>query len=413
MSMAGWFWLIAWGLWWLIIALGAQGTAPVLGLIGLLALPILFRKRPSFSLDAIVFFVFLLWCIATGFWTDIGDKQLLIWDPANENFAIESPGARLAFVGTLGAFAFWSLHQLSDKMYERTRWAAVVGLGIVAAMMMFAIFGLQVFRDLAFAKSQSTGSVQNLIRSLNLTILAIPLFVALLPIAKNTYKMALIAGFLLVAMFIAYQFGSMATFLVGAFLFVSAGAVYAFGRKIFFVLGIITAIAVVVTPTVLTGVSNAVQNRGATDFPPSIEARFKSNDFVLEKLQSRWLIGWGVDAAKNWDDTVDLIVDGKTYEMKTVPNHPHNMSLHVWVETGAVGAVLLAMFAFLFGRRLSRSMNPDPYAVFAGVALWVGVLTYGSYSYSLWNDGFWTGIAFVGSGLLLLPSRRKLAEQTS
>jgi len=57
--LAAWFWFIAWSLWWLIAHLGAQGTTPVMALIGLLALPFLFWKRPRPSADVLAFAAFM------------------------------------------------------------------------------------------------------------------------------------------------------------------------------------------------------------------------------------------------------------------------------------------------------------------------------------------------------------------
>ena len=58
--MAAWLWLTTWGLWWLLVIMGSQGTTPVMSVIGFLALPMLIRVRPRISLDVLAFFAFMV-----------------------------------------------------------------------------------------------------------------------------------------------------------------------------------------------------------------------------------------------------------------------------------------------------------------------------------------------------------------
>ena len=67
MLVAVWFWLFAWVMWWVNVALGVQGASPILAIIAILSLPVLLRKRPALSRDVIAFGVFIIWCVASTF----------------------------------------------------------------------------------------------------------------------------------------------------------------------------------------------------------------------------------------------------------------------------------------------------------------------------------------------------------
>ncbi len=121
--MAAWFWLIAWGLWWLVVILGAQGTSPILAVIGLLSLPVLLTKRPDIPLDVLAFILFLVWCVTTSFWGPGAENGVFIFDFENQNIAIRAPGLRLVLTASIALFAFWACLQFKPAMYARGVWA--------------------------------------------------------------------------------------------------------------------------------------------------------------------------------------------------------------------------------------------------------------------------------------------------
>src|SRR5262249_7180484 len=70
-----------------------------------------------------------------------------------------------------------------------------------------------------------------------------------------------------------------------------------------------------------------------------------------------------------------------------IPNHPHNMILQLWAETGAIGAGLLALAVIFAGWRLPP---PERLGVAAPrIAGLVGGVTALVISFDLWNEWSW------------------------
>ena len=400
--MAGWFWLIAWALWWLIVVLGVKGTSPVMAVIGLLSLPVLLRKRPTFSLDAIVFLALLVWCVMTSFWSEGANRGLIIVDLANENIAIQSPGLRLAFAALVCTFGYWALHQLPDTMYPRVRWAAVFGMGVVALIVCVAAASLDLLMQVGLSISNAENLDGNLLRSLNLVILSVPVFVLTLKLRDSRIAVGLGVILFGVLGYLAYRLGGTAAMLSIPAIGVMAGLVWLFGRHIFRLLGVLTAVLIMLMPV---GVDTFLSNVDTDDLPSSSLSRVYAYEYVGDKIEQKWLTGWGVEASKTWKENVPTPIVGPNGQLVSdfpvVPGHPHNMSLQVWAETGLIGALLLSAFALLLGERLYQTGSDRTSVQIAGASLWAGAIVHGLVSYSVWNDVFWGGLLFLATGILV------------
>ena len=145
--------------------------------------------------------------------------------------------------------------------------------------------------------------------------------------------------------------------------------------------------------------------------PVSAHQRFFIWQATLEKISAKPIFGHGLDAAATWQTTFSeqpnwlaLMPDGFSV-VRIIPNHPHNMALHIWAEAGLVGAALLAAALALFGRRL-----PAPGAMsigqrLAAAGLFGVAVTLFFVSYSAWDDSYWAGLALAASGLILAQAR--------
>jgi O-antigen ligase len=130
--------------------------------------------------------------------------------------------------------------------------------------------------------------------------------------------------------------------------------------------------------------------------PPSAAHRVLIWDFTLARIGERPWLGWGMDASRSLPghrDTFDertLDRFGLTAPEERIrfgrhaaqlPLHPHNAALHIWLETGMVGAVLAAalLAALAFG------LGATPSIASAGLgALASGIVT-GFLSFGVWQ----------------------------
>lgn len=121
-------------------------------------------------------------------------------------------------------------------------------------------------------------------------------------------------------------------------------------------------------------------------------------DFVSRyALQSPWL-GHGIEATRYVAafDTQEIYQPGKTLL------HPHNGALQIWVEFGALGAILAAIGLTLVCKLIFSL--PDTLSRRIGIANLVAVMSIGVIGYGLWQ-GWWVGLLCFLIGISTLVVR--------
>jgi O-antigen ligase len=90
--------------------------------------------------------------------------------------------------------------------------------------------------------------------------------------------------------------------------------------------------------------------------------------------------------------------------------HPHDGALQIWLELGAVGAVLAAAFWFLTLRRLTREARDlGAVAVAASCAVY---LLFGALNFGVWQE-WWLALgALVAVGAALLDGATPASRST-
>lgn len=403
MIVAYGFWLLVLSLWWAIAHDGTQGFSPGMGLIGILALPLLFWKRPTFSMDAIILLVLLIWVIATSFWSP-AEGGSMIFEPKTGVWSLESDAFRVG-ITTLGfTYGYWALHQLDDKAYGRAVWAARIGLGIQAALLIGWLLAFDVFMNYGLSKTSAGELRQNMGRIINLSAIMIPVFVASLPI-RNLLIKGVIYALVFVGLFLIARRpeidsqSAILALLAGA---IAIGGGFLFGRQVFRVLGYLTAGLIMTIPALFLALVRFTEGKTA-DLPISFQSRLESYSYVIDRIGDRIFFGWGLGASATWDDEFIINVPGiGPVEYMSVPGHPHNGSLHIWAETGIIGALLLSGFVILLGERLARTASHSRELNAASAAVWAGALVMACFSYSLFNDAFWGAILLASTMILAL-----------
>lgn len=121
---------------------------------------------------------------------------------------------------------------------------------------------------------------------------------------------------------------------------------------------------------------------------------------AVDWLKDHPIRGWGLDASRTFGPGIIL--------------HPHDGALQVWLELGAVGAVLCAAFWVVTLRRLERPLsNVTGASVTAAAAVY---LLFGALNFGAWQE-WWLALgALVAVGGVLLagaaPSRRAARAST-
>jgi len=107
--------------------------------------------------------------------------------------------------------------------------------------------------------------------------------------------------------------------------------------------------------------------------------------FTGHRIAERPFAGWGLDAARAIPGGKVEIRPGQTW----LPLHPHDAALQLWLELGAPGAVLVALFVGLLWLRLGEAPWPRLYAAASGGSLFAATAIASS-GWGIWQE-WWLG----------------------
>jgi len=139
-----------------------------------------------------------------------------------------------------------------------------------------------------------------------------------------------------------------------------------------------------------------------TWLPHSAYHRLLIWNFTAEKALERPLTGWGFASSR-------ALPGGKEnlgMQMESLPLHPHNGVLQIWVELGAVGALLAALMCLSITKCLGR-LQPGPDKA-AGISLFTCAFVIICVSHGIWQ-GWWMAALFL-SVAFFIGAKRKNPE---
>jgi len=142
-----------------------------------------------------------------------------------------------------------------------------------------------------------------------------------------------------------------------------------------------TAVFVLGAPLFIAALLIAIPDSLANALPVSWGWRLEIWGKVLEQINAAPLFGHGLDGMRPMDDRVMY----RGLEIDRLPIHAHNAGLHIWIETGAVGAILSALTLVTLARSVGRAViNVDQAIGLASAgAVWLVSVMVG---YGLWQE---------------------------
>ena len=149
--------------------------------------------------------------------------------------------------------------------------------------------------------------------------------------------------------------------------------------------------------------------------PASAAHRVLIWDFVLARIEERPVLGWGMDASRSLPGGRDTFDDptldrfGLTAPAERIlfgrhsaqlPLHPHNAALHIWLETGMVGAVLAGALV----AAMALALGAVPVITAAGLGVLASGMVTGLLSFGVWQP--WWVATLMLAAVLLTALRR-------
>ncbi len=373
--------------------LGNEGISPLVALGGLLTLARLFRpRRPPFG--AWVLLILALWAAGSFLRSPVEAEQLKNMHGYNGVQALVSP--KLLFQYLLyGAFVASALG-VSPTWRRRAIWGLGVSVACTAALLLIeGLEGARVYEALSELVHQPWPpdiAMRNAARGCyGAAVLFWPAALVLgrrgLGPGAVIAALAIVAGTLLLG--VDAPAAAMATALV-AFL-----AVRQFGRVGVWTCLILTVIYFAFAPLVFLS-----SNAGGASLPSDVgkiswHVRLDVWRFTSREITGHPWIGWGLDSSRAWPDHI--------------PMHPHDAALQLWLETGAVGVALVALFwAWLFVR-IDTFVDEDRSAAAMMTATAAAYLTIGAISFGVWQE-WWLALGAFAITACVLVFEDRLAQ---
>ena len=142
--------------------------------------------------------------------------------------------------------------------------------------------------------------------------------------------------------------------------------------------------------------------------PPSWLHRVVIWQSVAARIPEGLPFGHGADFARIWGETAPMIeIAGAGQPLSTIPTHPHNIFLQIWLELGLPGVLSLAAALYFGAKALQKSAPPRAVTVGAAGAAGVIVSSF-LVEGSLWQVWRLAAIALAGMGVALSLSLYRL-----
>ncbi len=375
----------------LFVMAGALGVAIAVALTALIALPPWRDLRRLLPLDLAhsVFLIFIAWAWAS-----------TIWSP------YERTGQALhmvagAFLYPLFVFTVFTLRGTARQM--------VLRVALFSGSVMVLPYILEGTTGLISHFYATGGPRENMLRDatrgISAIVMATPALAALW-ILNYEGRTGKIAAAVLVALIAIvsiqfHLFAAVLALILGG-VFFTAG--YRWPRSTILMVTLSFLIMLLLAPMIMPVFATPLDG---VDLPFSWEWRVKMWPYTGEQINIHPLFGWGLDASRSFtSDHFEL----HGYSLKYLAQHPHNVGLQVWLETGLIGALLLATSMALFGIRLSATpglsrMQAAAISASAGV-----VLVFFSVTYGAWQEWLWASIAWVAALCVLVGTSRHARE---
>jgi O-antigen ligase len=113
--------------------------------------------------------------------------------------------------------------------------------------------------------------------------------------------------------------------------------------------------------------------------------------FAAARVAEKPWTGWGLDSSRVYGDTILAIGD---HRFQAIPLHPHSVSMHIWLETGAAGAALFAVTLVAGGLAASRAFAAHRAAAAATCGAMASVGLIWNVSYGAWQE-WWLAAVFL------------------
>ncbi|MDB5455001.1 MAG: O-antigen polymerase [Caulobacter sp.] len=368
--------------------LAPLGFAPMVGLTGLLAIPLFWgpgRRWPLPLWPVAVLVLLFGWAAISRLWSPYADTHGFA-----ERTAFKIALQAAAAIAMIGAFSMLSR--------EAARKAAAV---LVAALVLLALIlladtlaGVRIYRGLkAMIGEPITYEFARRNIAQGCYVMALLFWPAAYAAGRMGWRVAIFPLGLMAAAIVLGERVLLADAPFVAFV-AATGAWLAvrwlgpLAARLLIVFGI--ALFCLAPLVVQEGVRSGAIGVLHRQVPASWDARLDIWAFVSGLVAEHPLRGWGLDASRSFGTAIPL--------------HPHNAAIQIWLELGALGAALAGALIGWIGSALTATSRINPSLAAAGAGSVTTYLVIGSLSFGVWQE-WWLALGGLAAGCVVLVGR--------
>ena len=127
-------------------------------------------------------------------------------------------------------------------------------------------------------------------------------------------------------------------------------------------------------------------------------------NYTCARIAERPLFGHGLDSVHAVRDHIQV----RWMDMRGIPSHPHSATLHIWYDTGGIGALLAAAALIAGGWALARALSGNRPAAAAACAALASLGIIFNVSFGAWAE--WWDVTMVLAGTLIAAFAIKAAK---
>jgi O-antigen ligase len=371
------------GLWGLIYSFRAPGKSLDKAFIGVL------KRRGATWL---CLSLFAMWVLLTA-----------IWSPAPE-LAAETV-RRLAAVCVLAPIGIWAVYGCQGEDRLLAQRAIIAGVFVSLGILVSEAMNHYAMNRFASPEKEPLEIAGDMGRAASATLTLFWVAYACLYQQLSDARIR----FLLVAMaiFTSFQFGTDINAVGLAVGTVAALFALSFPRL---ALGLVsggTAVLIAAAPLIYPAIAQvAFQLVPGDKMPLSYGRRAQMWETASDYIAQKPLTGWGLGAGSTFD--TPIMYGG--FEWPIIQLHPHSAPMHIWLETGGIGALLAAVTLIMAGGVAIRVFGRYRVAT----AALVGGLTFlalnWGFSHSAWREWVWASFATLIAFSFMLRNPRRWAS---
>lgn len=351
-----------------------------------------------------------LWLLGLTFWAWVSS----LWSPYESHLW---SGSAIILMGLVIALLFVPsvIIGASDRVKTGLTWAVIIAGLVGTALLLIDVvsgFALSLWADPVGPGEdpiqRRSDAEMNLGRGqISYVQLLWPVAALMILRVKRGWVFALTA---FVGLAVSAQFNTL-SIIIPTLILAGGFAVLAWYKpRLGLILAFAFAIASVAFAPILGFASSLVDAEFMRQIPLSWEHRLRMWAYSWELIRQAPAMGHGFDSARAFDDLKFRTPDGRNLTVMSM--HPHNIGLHIWLETGAIGVILTVGFILALLKTALKTCTSSLRA-FTITGLVVTVATSGAATVGVWQHWWWALIVLSVSLVCLVPITAQRIGDTS